>query len=554
MRVNDWVARELPTRLQATWNDADGLYAIITKTIEAGATVEVDEATRRLEMIEGDTERQVVARALVHLGGERPGEAEQVLRRFARVHGETPIIAANVAKAMWAQGREREARVQLRHALALDPNGENALQWWASIHGSEGGDVAYQRALLDVSREPGAWLARVLLARQYAQHGRTVEAREILDRVATEFAHLEAARTAVERERARIETLASICHNDSPTLTDASRPHDEPVRMASVPLFAPIWTRGLDDANWIVDGGTKAAGSRICIFAFADSRLNHGTATLQAQAETSLGCLSRSLPLYLGETLMLRTDTRVAVIIPVVLNAGIFVSAEGYALDMMVRYCPPIFPPRVIISGTFLDRDLLRLEVWDLDRREHLLGEELSAGDPVALARRLEERVLHLLTDASITKARPRIHTEHLMPAPSELHEAYLHAEAHLLTQLLAASRVIPTKAIWNEAAMYQTYFGLCGLYPQLLAPRLLAMSGVLAGLACRSPEALSYVESARALLSEEGPHQDIIERIAPLFHHRVGDDAAARRIAERLMPADECAYRRWLTKIVGGF
>lgn len=551
LRLDDWLAREMPVHLRNAWDDPDALYALVAPTIEAGAGEAVEEAVGRLEQLEGTSERQAVALALIHVGTGRPGEAEQVLRRYVRRHGETPIVATNLAKALWAQGRERDARVQLRHALALDPNLENALHWWASIHGTEGGDASYQQALLDVTAEAGAWRAHLLLARQYQQHGRYDEARETLGYVLANFNDCKEAHEAARDDLKALDDLerATTSTGRASVSTETERPR--PVRMAAVPLFSPVWTRGLDDPDWILEPAAEDAPS-IYVFVFADARPGLAAAdAMEAQVETAHGRLTRALPLYLTERLQLLTDVRVATVIPVVLNSGLFLATTPFAIETMVRWCPPAFPPRMVIGGTFLDRDLLQLDVWDIKRPQHVSSEEVPAGDPVLLAGRLEERVVRTIVERDIGSLRPVGHADRFVPSASRLEEAWLQGSAHLLTQLLAASRVIPATNIWNEPNMYHTWFGLCALYPDLLAPRLMAIGGVLAGLHQGSPHAAAFVEGVRALLSEPGGHAGVIDRLSPLVLRRLGDVAAAEKAAERLLSEPDDRYVRWLARVM---
>jgi hypothetical protein len=454
------------------------------------------------------------------------------------------VVATNLAKVLWAQGNEEEARVQLREALTLDPNLENALAWWASIHGSEGGDAAYQESLREIAGEPGAWRARLLLARQYVQHGRLDLARDLLDALLAEHGHDPEIRRQVEGE---METLQAA--------EPALRPHvADRLRMASVPLFAPVWTRALDDPDWILPPWPETERSPavpICVFAFADARRGLGAPEfLHAMAETAHGRLTRALPLVLAESLMLRTDARVATVIPVVLNGGLFLSTAPFTLDTMLGYCPPVFSPRFVIGGTFLDHDVLRLEMWDVERREAVWTHSLPSGDPVDLARRMDALVRGALVVVAGARPRQDEGVETLAPAPADLSEAYLHAQGWLLAQVLAASRVISPATLPHEAQMYPAWFGLCGLYPRLLFPRLMAIAGVLSGLAYGSPQAGTYRESVRALLSEHGPHAALLERLSPLVLRRLGDVEGALAAGERLRKTSDLRYLGWLEKV----
>ncbi len=545
VRAAYWLEHDLASALTEAGSSADRLYSVVSRAIEAGGAHLLEGAVARLEAIEGLTARVAVSRALILHALHREGEAEQILRGHVRLHGMTALVATGLARVLWASGRKHDARAQLRQALALNPNLETALHWWAVMHGSEGGDASYESALLDVARDKNAWRARLLLVRHYSQHGQVDRAREFLNRLQRDFADQGEIRVLLETERLQLEEAEdALVHAPGVSLPAEPQPHTASPRLGSIPLLSPVWMRALDDPAWILEPCEPPTGPHICVFAFADEAPEPPRGTCEA-AESPRGRLTRAVALYLADLLAMTTDSPIAAIFPVELGVGMHLSTEPYRVDELLHWCPQALHPRIAICGSF-DRNLVRLEMWDVQRQERLLGEGLAGSDAVASVGRLYHRVMGKLYDDAMVCARPL--RGDIVPALERLGEPYLHALSRLLTQVLSAGRLVAPLPKWQEARIYADYFALVALYPDLLAPRLMAISGVLSGIHQGSDEARAWTGAVRDLLVADGPHARALARLAPVVYRGLGDLGTARSEAAKFLECEDGAYRRWLT------
>ena len=85
----------------------------------------------------------------------------------------------NLAKARSAQGDKIEAEGLLWQALLLDPNLENAVQWWGAIHRERGGVAGFLEAMQRVAALPESWRAQLWLARDLLAHKQPTRALEL---------------------------------------------------------------------------------------------------------------------------------------------------------------------------------------------------------------------------------------------------------------------------------------------------------------------------------------------------------------------------------------
>jgi len=70
---------------------------------------------------------------------ERLDDAEKVFRNYIALHGEDGTILTNLAKIFSRRKDDALAEQTLWHALEVDPNQSNGLDWYGGIHGERGG-------------------------------------------------------------------------------------------------------------------------------------------------------------------------------------------------------------------------------------------------------------------------------------------------------------------------------------------------------------------------------------------------------------------------------
>ncbi len=178
IRVHDAYGREMFITRDA-WRDSvllgqlakvrdqpAALAPLIIQSLGDGFAADILEAAQHLAKIDSDAERGHVLLAVTYLQLKRYNDAEATLLRFCKQHGETGNVLVNLAKIHSGRGHEARALETLWRGLNLDPNQANGLGWYEAIHREQSGPAASLEAYRRVAALPGAWRARLWLARE----------------------------------------------------------------------------------------------------------------------------------------------------------------------------------------------------------------------------------------------------------------------------------------------------------------------------------------------------------------------------------------------------
>ena len=176
-----WQNEVLPGMLQQAWDQPDQLYMLIVNSLNDGFLSEVSDAARHLYETDTVPARGTCMWAIVLIQTGRLVEAEMVLTGFGERHGEDASVLVNLAKVYAAKGEQARAEAALDRALALEPNHENGLGWFASMARERGGDQGAARALEQMRANPASWRAQLWLARPELDSGRLDAARALYE-------------------------------------------------------------------------------------------------------------------------------------------------------------------------------------------------------------------------------------------------------------------------------------------------------------------------------------------------------------------------------------
>ncbi|HXC51261.1 MAG TPA: tetratricopeptide repeat protein [Candidatus Limnocylindrales bacterium] len=160
-----WRDSILPGQMKKVWDDPDSLYSTIVQSLKDGFAAEMIQPAERLGEIDHDAQRAIVVLATVYRMQKRLNESDEILRRHIARHGESGVILTNLAKVHADRGEHDEVLQTLWRGLQLDPNQENGLGWYEAIHREKDGATAGLEAFRRVAALPGAWRARLWLAR-----------------------------------------------------------------------------------------------------------------------------------------------------------------------------------------------------------------------------------------------------------------------------------------------------------------------------------------------------------------------------------------------------
>lgn len=158
----EWSGKILPEQIEANKDSAEDLYAIIVMGLEDGFVDAVADACDRLMELEDGSERARILKSVVLAKqGDKTG-ARALLQEYCDRHGATSLLLTNIAKTYDDSAVHKRL---LLDALKLDPNQENALEWYGAIHGEESGEDGFFSAMERIAEIDGSWRAQLWMAR-----------------------------------------------------------------------------------------------------------------------------------------------------------------------------------------------------------------------------------------------------------------------------------------------------------------------------------------------------------------------------------------------------
>lgn len=160
-----WRDDVLRGAIEKSWDDAEALAGFIIESLRDNFFDEMVKPAERLLQLEEDAERSAVLLAIVYLQLGRLDDSERVLRHHMSRNGESGIVLTNLAKVHAERGENEKTLATLWHALELDPNQDNGLDWYEAMHREKRGEAAGIDALRRIAAIPGSWRAQLWLAR-----------------------------------------------------------------------------------------------------------------------------------------------------------------------------------------------------------------------------------------------------------------------------------------------------------------------------------------------------------------------------------------------------
>ncbi len=591
-----WRREILPGTLKAAWNDPDQLYdAIVEGALRDELFDDVEAASQRLLAIDPDVGRGHAVRGIVLQRTGRLREAERVLRD-ALAHERSGAVLTNLAKVQAQRGDEDAAQATLDEAVALDPNQDNGLQWWALRIRERGGDEAMRAGLREAASYPGAWRPQLLLgfdALAAGEHDTALawltegldrsgdDERALLEvsgrlgeagRVADLFA-LIAPRYTLERHGPIVglnllrayaavgnhvggrELLHELMALQRPDLRerllefegvfddqrDAATPTELPdtPEVAVLVLDRPPWAAGLHDASWLLPGGPRR-GATIAVVPFAVRSAALRADETRVERSTTDGRLARGAALALAEALQFCTDADVRVLLPEVAGQGALVTGTPWTasdLNELAEETPDFYVTGVVEAGG------LGVVVWRPDDDRPALELRRPGRDGATLLALQDELVDALQADGAAV-ARPPA-PPYVRP-PRALATSYLDVLEQARAMTVAAQGVVGRERLYGERAMLQSPLEVALAWPEVEIPALVFLGNLVKS---RPEVAAEFAASAIALIDGAGT-DSAVSRLAPLVLDVLGRRADARARAAALAPGEPDDYVGWLERL----
>ncbi|MFZ2455023.1 MAG: hypothetical protein WAX07_00895 [Candidatus Altiarchaeia archaeon] len=173
----------LPEYFKEVSSDPDETYKLIILSLQDGLYAECLEPARMLVSSDPNKERAINLLGIVLLKNGLLKDAEKILEKYLNEIGPSGAILTNLAKIYDQIGDERKAYKTLWKALLADPNQDNALAWWYSIHKESGETTRLDESLIKLTEIPGSWRPMAYLAARSFDENETRNAMLILGKV-----------------------------------------------------------------------------------------------------------------------------------------------------------------------------------------------------------------------------------------------------------------------------------------------------------------------------------------------------------------------------------
>ena len=598
-----WRREVLPAQLREQWSDPDALASSIIMSLEDGFAADLVDAAKRLNAIDPNPERGTCLYGIVLLETKRIAEAERVLRGALEKQPRSAALLTNLAKVHDAKGETQKSQQVLWQAITADPNFENALLWYASIHHERNPKFGWVDAMQRIAAIEGSWRAKLWLARAALESKNLPAAMELYQKVLVMAADADGALMQISGDLGKAGHLAEILELVFPFYDPARHdiaagfnflqafletgdwqrgeellhalmlrdlppfrerlmwystqfselkqkpPALEPIsdlKIEMVQLEQPVWTTALEGPSWLYPAND---GAQIAVFAFANTTDRQGLLRENealVSSEDAIGRLTRAIPLHLSDVLRFRTDARPRTLLPIVVGGGMMVT--GRAPDAEdVRAMSNGAP--LAIAGTVSEHgEDIQIEVivWKTDA-DHPLTQLTERGplDELYLVwQRIESTLLQLLAFDDLVVLRdadPRFRV------PAESFRYYLDGIGQAYS--LAISSMNVPSGLYGERNIHRWLLNLALELPDNPMPKI-ALVSALANSRRGGSQLYREMEKETLKLFENAPARSELRRLSPIVFRLFDRNEEFERRRGEVMHGAEDDYVRWLAAI----
>ncbi|MBM3988018.1 MAG: hypothetical protein FJ294_08705 [Planctomycetes bacterium] len=472
--------------------------------------------------------------------------------------GDLSAAPANWRAASWLaqqrlRGRQTSAAVELlRRSITGVAQDSNALMAISAELGKAGALtelVELVGAVYDERRqrpETGCNLLRALIELK-----RTEEAKALFGRLAA--LNLPPLAQALGAFAAQLGLPA-------PTLAPASaggasaRPQQQQ-QQVEIRLFmvqGPLWMQGLG-APWL--GPQKDAQSPLITFVgFADEAFAKAQdPKAQPRVDEDLARMARALPLYLSESVHLRTGARSDMVVPLLPGGAFVVTGQMWPTEALVKGRPVESRPSFVVQGV-LAREAQGFKV-ELVIAEGASGKEvhrIRRGGVAKLEEQalgLEDELLGWLAQQGVARSAPGALASFARPSASG-QGAHLVGLGNLLMLCVPAIGLGSRESLSDEKELLDGCLESARCNPACGGSKVVAAAGILFALRFGSNQADAAKAELAWMIEQEPDPQGVLSLLSPGLWLRLGDkaksDAARAELANISLPG----YREWIATL----
>lgn len=178
----------LPNTFEEAKHNPDHLYVAIARAMQEGFFQECLAPAMHLFQIDLNKERSTVILGIALMKNNKLDDAQEVLENYLIENGGSGLILTNLAKVFSEKKSYDKSLQTLWKALKVDPNQDNALDWWGAIHRDTEGEDGFYRAIERAAHIPGSWRPQLWLARRLLEQ-KKISSATLLYRGILEVAH-----------------------------------------------------------------------------------------------------------------------------------------------------------------------------------------------------------------------------------------------------------------------------------------------------------------------------------------------------------------------------
>jgi tetratricopeptide (TPR) repeat protein len=381
----EWYAGPYLQKLKEEWENADGLYDLLTSAHPDGKLLEHEDAFQQFMKLDGGTDRAKSLKVVWLLESNQEEEALNYVHTALETSPESPILLCHQAEIFEKQGKLEEAKSAFQKALQYQPNHPLPMHRYLNLVVLTEGDDGYLPALAKLAEPEDSWMPRLWLARQALEAKKPDEAFTLYNAILEKASKEPDVLTMISGDLGQAAELDKmICLigpvyeptvHGLPTGMNLLNAYfekqdvekgqallkklfsgvtmvDRPLLMQQADRFDQLRAlKRLDTANQAIQSQDNPesinvsvlvinepiwyyglrqpnwmmpgfnSAESVGILLFSVLQTNHD-GTPELQQEDHLGRLSRSLPLYLLETFRIKTSMKAAALLPVVVGQG----------------------------------------------------------------------------------------------------------------------------------------------------------------------------------------------------------------------------------------
>ncbi len=180
---SEYLKKVLPEKFETVKNNPDELYNLIILTLQDGFFEECLPPAKQLLQIDPSKERSVTVLGISLMKNKLLDEAQELFEDYLKQNSDSDVVLTNLAKVFAEKGEEEKSIQTLWKALTINPNQDNAVDWWGAIHNEKKGENGFYEAMEQLAQLPGSWRPQLWLARRLVEQKKISAATAIYQKV-----------------------------------------------------------------------------------------------------------------------------------------------------------------------------------------------------------------------------------------------------------------------------------------------------------------------------------------------------------------------------------